>query len=267
MLTPIKPASAGRRLNAGSLIALGLAALTMGLGFWQWQRGLEKQAILQAVEAQNRQAQILSLGQDLPWQLGRPATDLDRKVFDLKGQWLPESTVYLDNRLLNGRPGVHILTALLLPDQSLVWVNRGWAAKPPGLEHDRARELIKGGPHRPTNQPVLIRAVGLSTDLQRLQLSRQADDLRQGALWQNFDWAAAAGLVAASSQAKTIQPERVWPAIFWQTSDSSDGLVRQVPKPPDDAVDKHRGYALQWWLMAVAALVFAWRLSRPQSKA
>ncbi|NBT72894.1 MAG: SURF1 family protein [Betaproteobacteria bacterium] len=252
------------RLNLASGVALLLALLTLSLGFWQWNRSLEKQAIFDAIErqaAQRKGSATPSLGASLPWQLGRPAQDLDRKEVVIRGRWLPDSTFYLDNRLLNGKPGVNVLSAVVLPDQSLVWVNRGWAPKPPGLDNQRARSLMSGGQHLPEQAAADIRAVGLASLLQRLELSSDPQSLRQGALWQNVDWAAATQRVAISTGLKTTQADRIWPLIFWQTSDSPDGLLRQVPAPPSDAVDKHRGYAFQWWMMSLAALVFAWRLS------
>jgi len=252
------------RLNLASGVALLLALLTLSLGFWQWNRSLEKQAIFEAIErqaAQRQGSETPSLGASLPWQLGRPAQDFDRKEVAIRGRWLPDSTFYLDNRLLNGKPGVNVLTAVVLPDQSLVWVNRGWAPKPPGLDNPRARSLMSGGQHLPEQAAADIRAVGLASLLQRLELSSDPQSLRQGALWQNVDWAVATQRVTNSAGLKTTHGERVWPLIFWQTSDSSDGLLRQVPAPPSDAVDKHRGYAFQWWMMSLAALVFAWRLS------
>jgi surfeit locus 1 family protein len=251
------------RLNAASMIALVVAALTLALGVWQWNRSLEKQAIFAAIERQASQTagREETLGRSLPWQPGQSAQALDRKEVIIQGRWLSDTTFYLDNRLLNGRPGVHVITAVQLSDQSLVWVNRGWAPKPPGLDNPRARTLIGGGQHLPEQPQADLRAIGLASLLQRLELSADPQSLRQGALWQNVDWAAALERLASAIPPKTIRADRVWPLIFWQTSETSDGLLRQVPAPPRDAVDKHRGYAVQWWLMALAALFFAWRLS------
>jgi len=271
MVTPKSSASRGLRFNFASGIALMVAALTLGLGIWQWNRGLEKQAVLAAVKRQNAESQSASqspvLGQSLKWVLGRPPQDLDRSTVQIRGQWLPESTFYLDNRSLNGRPGVHVLTAAVLSDKSLVWINRGWAPKPPGLDNQRATDLMAGGVHLPQDATVHIQAVGLASLMQRLELSDNPERLRQGALWQNIDWQAAQARLAKSLKPKTMQSDQVWPVIFWQTSDTGDGLQRQVPAPPQDAVDKHRGYALQWVLMSLAALVFAWRLSREKRPA
>jgi cytochrome oxidase assembly protein ShyY1 len=58
-------------------------------------------------------------------------------------------------------------------------------------------------------------------------------------------------------------PAETWPVIVWQTSENGDGLRRRVPEVTGD-VPKHLGYALQWFLMGLVALFFAWRL-RPVS--
>jgi surfeit locus 1 family protein len=257
------------RLNAASTVALMVAALTLALGVWQWNRSLEKQAIFAAIERQAGKidGSNVTIGRSLPWQLGRPAQELDRQEVSIQGHWLSDTTFYLDNRLVNGRPGVHVITAVQLPDQSLAWVNRGWAPKPPGLDNPRARSLIAGGQHLPGQQQADITAIGLASLLQRLELSADPQNLRQGALWQNVDWTAATERLTKAGPQKTIRTDRIWPLIFWQTSETPDGLVRQVPAPPQDAVDKHRGYAFQWWMMALAALVFAWRLSLEKTSA
>ena len=269
MVPPNPRTARTMRLNLASGLALLVTLLTMSLGFWQWNRSLEKQAIFEAIERQAHQshAQAPTLGQSMTWQLGQPAQDLDRREVVIRGLWLPDTTFYLDNRLLNGKPGVNVLTAMALPDQSLVWVNRGWAPKPPGLDNPRAQSLMSGGQHLPEEVAADIRAIGLASLLQRLELSSDPQSLRQGALWQNVDWTAATQRLANSAALKTTQRDRVWPLIFWQTSDTPDGLLRQVPAPPSDAVDKHRGYAFQWWMMSLAALVFAWRLSQEKRQA
>jgi len=43
--------------------------------------------------------------------------------------------------------------------------------------------------------------------------------------------------------------------IIEQTNDSGDGLVRDWPLPTT-GIDKHRGYAFQWYALAATALLF-----------
>ncbi|MFM1859449.1 MAG: hypothetical protein RL133_949, partial [Pseudomonadota bacterium] len=116
-----------------------------------------------------------------------------------------------------------------------------------------------------TRDPVQLEAVAYADLMQRLALGADADPT--SALWTNLDWK------RLDDWGRTRSPEIagarvwVWPLVFWQTSGSMDGLTRHLPKPPDDAVDKHVGYALQWLLFCGVALFFAWRLSRPEAQA
>jgi cytochrome oxidase assembly protein ShyY1 len=89
--------------------------------------------------------------------------------------------------------------------------------------------------------------------MRRLELSGDTNTLRQGNVWQNFDWAAAAQRF----------PANTWPVIVWQTSENQDGLLRKLPDVSSD-VPKHLGYAAQWFCLAALALFFGWRL-RPKS--
>eukprot|EP01030_Chromulinospumella_sphaerica_P005789 gene5789-5664_t len=58
------------------------------------------------------------------------AEALLHRAVTLQGRWLPEHTVYLDNRQMQGRPGFYVVTPLLLPDEkTVVLVQRGWVAR------------------------------------------------------------------------------------------------------------------------------------------
>jgi surfeit locus 1 family protein len=154
-----------------------------------------------------------------------------------------DQSIALDNRAWDGRAGVHVLTPLRLGDQSIVWVNRGWMEKAPGLQ------TVAFPPAIPA---VDLPGVALASVMRRMELSRNETTLRQGTVWQNFDWESAAQRVKGN----------VWPVIVWQTGENSDGLLRRLPELSSD-VPKHLGYAAQWFLLASVALFFGWRL-RPR---
>jgi surfeit locus 1 family protein len=56
--------------------------------------------------------------------------------------------------------------------------------------------------------------------------------------------------------------------VLQQTNDASDGLVREWDRP-DLGIDKHRGYALQWYSLAglTAVLLLALSLKRESGEA
>nr|UOZ96257.1 hypothetical protein NCPCFENI_00149 [Cupriavidus sp.] len=255
-----------RRPNAASLTCLLLAGLGLALGVWQWQRSLYK---LDLAEKRARvQASVMQLGKDSAalWQADISAQAWDQQTVRLTGVWKQDRQIYLDNRAHEGRAGVHVLTPLHLPDGSLVWVNRGWAPRMPGSAigssaDQAAQGFVTGQAHPAPEGSQTLQAVGQASLMRRIELSQDPKALRQGALWQNFDPEAAAQWLNGTADGQL----RVWPLIFWQTSEADDGLVRSLPKVGADAVAVHRGYALQWWLLMLVALFFAWRLSQKDS--
>jgi surfeit locus 1 family protein len=48
----------------------------------------------------------------------------------LQGRWLPQHSVYLDNRQMNGKPGFYVMTPLALDgSDTVVVVQRGWVQR------------------------------------------------------------------------------------------------------------------------------------------
>jgi len=223
----------------GPLIALALAVVAVGLGLWQLGRMDEKKTMM--MTRADRAQSLLSLGSQVLWQKDRSADQLDQQRVLLSGEWLFDQTVFLDNRAWEGQAGVHVLTPMRLADQSLVWVNRGWMAKPPGAAPV---------PGVPGAEPAArLEGVALASIMRRIELTRDPAALRQGSVWQNFDWSAAMERL----------PGPTWPVIVWQATENQDGLLRKIPEVSGD-LPKHLGYALQWFLMSFVALFFAGRL-------
>jgi surfeit locus 1 family protein len=224
----------------GAIVAVALAGTAFALCAWQLGRAAEKQAM---IDLRTDRAQVVTLSRHSNQTADAPA--LDQQRVRLTGRWLLDRSVFLDNRGWEGQAGVHVLTPLALADDSVVWVNRGWLARQPG---------VAAAPEVPVAPPPQdLEGVALASVMRRMELSKDPEALRQGAVWQNFDW----------ESARARMPAETWPVIVWQTSENGDGLRRKVPEVTDD-VPKHLGYALQWFLMGLVALFFAWRL-RPLS--
>jgi surfeit locus 1 family protein len=225
------------------IVALCLSVAGVGLGIWQLGRAQEKQDL---IDRRLDRANVMAPGDVRRWQPTLTADDLDQQRVRITGRWLHDKTIALDNRAREGQAGVHVLTPVLLNDLSILWVNRGWLPKPPG---------VATLPEIPVpNDPLDLEAVMLGSVMRRMELSSNPAQLRQGRLWQNFDWDAAEGWL----------PGDAWPVIAWQVSDNGDGLFRSIPEVRTD-VPKHMGYAIQWFLLTALALFFAWRL-RPRSR-
>jgi surfeit locus 1 family protein len=221
-----------------SLTAVVAMLTTASLGRWQLSRAAEKRDLQFEVDARGRMPPVE--GETL-------VTDGDRNLVHrtvvLEGRWLPEHTLFLDNRQMLGRPGFFVLTPLQLepPGQGVVLVQRGWA---PRNFQDR------------TELPPVQTGVGPLRLQGRVAMppSRlydfQAGNSVQGSsrIRQNLDLEAyrtETGLTLAN-------------LTVLQTGPASEGLLRDWPVV-GAGVDKHYGYAFQWFgLCGLTAILYVW---------
>lgn len=218
-----------------ALAALVAIAATVALGFWQWGRAQQRIALSLAVE--HRQALPPLLNRELEAQRGAPDVLLYRTV-DLRGEWLPEHIVYLDNRQMNGKQGFYVVTPLRLEgSRSTVLVQRGWV---PRNFQDRAKLPETETPPG----PVQVRGRLVPAPAKLYALAPE----ERGAIRQNLD--------LASFRVETGLP--LLPLSVQQLGPASEGLLREWPQPASGA-DKNYGYAFQWWaLAALIAILYAW---------
>jgi len=176
------------------------------------------------------------------WQSGRAdakraaAAKSERVV--VRGEFLAERTVLLDNKLRHGRAGYEVITPLRLNAATYVLVNRGW------IEAGPSREALPAV--RTPSKEVAIEGIAL----RRLPRALQAGSAPRGKLRQNLDiqdYAAETGL-------------ELEPRVIEQHSAADDGLLREWPRP-DAGIEKHASYALQWYSLAGLALALAIVLS------
>lgn len=254
---------AAASLSLRNLLALVLltatAALCISLGRWQLHRAAERVAISQAIEA-GRQAPPLVLTADITaaqLQEWRPA--------EAGGVWLHAYSVLLDNRNLDGRPGLWLATPLRLADapDTAVLVLRGWLPRPIG----------PSAPALPPAAPSVQRLTGqLRARVPQLYELWQRDGRDSSALpavWQAGQPPLVQNLDLARYERATGL--KLLPAVLEQTGGAppEDNLRRDWAAPSLDA-DKNRGYALQWFGFAAiaggAALWLLWRILRPRRR-
>jgi surfeit locus 1 family protein len=235
MLTP--------KLALALVAGIAGIALTVALGNWQTRRGDEKafrqeqwdRALARAPSA------IASTGD-----VARVESDLPQRV-EANGRFVPEASVYIDNRLVDGVAGFHVVTPVALSG-SMPWilVDRGWA---PRNMADRTQ--LPAAPVGP--EPQRIEGIAIARLPRALDLGEPGGAL--GGIWQNLDFDAY----------ERASGHKVAHFVVQQTNDTGDGLRRTWPRP-DAGVDKHRGYAFQWYslaaLIAVLTLYFGGRALR-----
>jgi surfeit locus 1 family protein len=226
--------------------ALGVA-ITFSLGLWQVGRAAEKTALQNAKQQQADQLVLdgRSLGTELNEAPQRRALIYRRMT--LKGHWLPEHTVFLDNRQMNAKPGFFALTPIKLEGTgAVVLVQRGWAQR---SFTDR------------TALPVLQTPEGLVEVQGHLAPwpSRLYDfgGAETGPIRQNLD-------LTAYREATGLQLLEV---TLLQSGTASEGLLREWPLVAS-GVEKHHGYAFQWFgLSGLIALLYVWfQIVQPRRK-
>ena len=208
--------------------AAGIAVAT-ALGNWQLGRAAEKREARARLEAASAQPPINVAAAQLA------APDVELRRVEARGVFDPRYTIYIDNRIHRGVPGYHVVTPLKLAGGELhVLVNRGWVAG----RANRA-EL----PNVPTPaDDVTVQGLAMVPGKRTLELS---EHVVEGRVWQNL---------TIERYAKA-RPIAIQPFAIRQENAIDDGLVREWPAP-DFGIDKHYGYAFQWYALAATILVF-----------
>ena len=230
-----------RSLLVATMATVLGVALTVRLGVWQLSRGHEKEALHAAILTQQ----------------AKPALDTaavlkDKSVLaqlhqgvHLEGRWLSQHTVYLENRPMQGRSGFIVLTPLQLDTTTIVLVQRGWIPRhqqdrtllapietPQGLVQVNGRIALGpsevmdlGDKTQPTADTTTAQTAGQSTIRQNLNIANYSHEI-------------------GVSLAGTVL----------QTDADAEGLQRSWPVITA-GVEKHWGYAFQWFALAVVQLL------------
>ena len=217
--------------------ALLTAALTARLGIWQLDRADQK---IRALEALRSRAALPPLPAAELARDAAAAAAQSNRLIELQGQWIAERTIYLENRQMDDRPGFYAFTPLLLDDGSAVLVQRGWLPRDPA---DRTH-LIAAPP--PAGRVRVQGRIALNPG-RLFEFSAAAS----GVIRQNLDIQA-----YARETALPLRPV----SVVQQDGAAApqDGLLRHWPAPASD-VQKHYGYAFQWFALSALALVlYAW---------
>jgi surfeit locus 1 family protein len=240
-------------LSARGRAALVLAAtlvgviLTANLGAWQLRRAAQKIALQDALDSRARLSTLTES------ELARSAAQAEAQHYrpvHLRGRWLAERSVFLENRQMAGRVGFYLVTPLRLEGRDeAVLVQRGWV--PRDL---RERTLL---PTIATPAGIVEVDGHIAPPPARLY---EFAPSTTGVIRQNLDlgeFRLETGLPLAPLSVQQAD----------SASAAGDGLLRQWPRPAVD-VQKHYGYAFQWFALgALMAGLYVWfQLVRPRLK-
>ena len=211
-----------------ALLALAATVAMVLLGNWQTRRAEQKLALQHRVDGLAR-GPMLSLP-------SAPvvAADYEHNRVTVHGEFVPQYTVLVDNRVLRGLPGYHVVTPFRIRGGDMyVLVNRGWV----GVGATRARF-----PQIPTpTGELVLEGLAVVPPERVYELGKEIDT-----------WPLVQHLMPTRIAERT--GFRLQPIVLEQTSDAPDGLAR-VWDRPDAGVNTHRAYALQWYVMGVLVVV------------
>ena len=259
-------------------LAAGLGvALTGRLGWWQLDRAQQKLDLQDRI-AQRAEQPALPLAE-----LARDAAAAQGQHYRrivLRGRWLADRSVALDNRQMDARQGFFIVTPLLLASGDAVLVQRGWTARDFA---DRSRvaavpsaagEVSLEGRIAPP--PAKLFALGsgeIGPIRQNLELADFAREigvaLRPLSVQQTAAAVSEAALVPPAAVAAGAPDDGAQPKVAPSPSSAplDDGLLRHWPRIGVD-VGKHHGYAFQWFALSalIAGLTIWFQILRPRFK-
>lgn len=216
-----------------TLITVVLLGLLVSLGNWQLQRAEQKRALLAAYESA-RPDTTIRLQPGMPVYAGLAYQHaVGTGHYDATHQFL------LDNRIHEGRAGYHVLTPFVLNgSKRAVLVNRGWL--PLGASRERLPEIAIGAEDRTIQGRVRLlpeRVFTLGEEQPRRGWPYRIQRVRTDAL---------AGELGYS----------LLPFVLLLDPDQPQGYVRDWrPFPSRFGPQRHIGYAVQWFGLAVALLV------------
>ena len=228
------------RFLVPSILILATMAFLVSLGFWQLDRADQKRTIEASIQKANTGVVELIVNQN---------ELLNKEYYEvrLQGSYIGDKQFIYDNQIVDQASGYYVLTPFVLTGQSnAIMINRGfipWNGRRDQLDDiavDSAFREIKIQVSRP------IKRIELKTS----DISNQFPVLIQAI---DFD------VIEEISSTSFVD------VIGLLDPSSDDGFVRKW-EPYTGSIEKHIGYAIQWFLMALVLGIIGIRVGLKQRK-
>jgi len=223
-----------------SILITATFAFLVSLGFWQLDRADEKRGIEASIKLANTGSVELIVEEG----------SLKNKEYyevRLQGKYLSDKQFIYDNQIVNQVSGYYVLTPYALEGQSkTILINRGFI--PWNGRRDKLADIDIGQDAREIK--VLI-----SKPIKRMELKTTEIGIQFPVLIQSIDLQDMASLASVdfSSVIGLLDPS------------ASNGFVRKW-EPYTGSIEKHIGYAVQWFLMALVLAIIGIRIAIKQRK-
>ena len=223
-----------------SILITATFAFLVSLGFWQLERADDKRSI----EASIKQANTGSV------ELIRKEEGLQSKEYyevRLQGKYLSDKQFIYDNQIVDQVSGYYVLTPYALEGQSKsILINRGFI--PWNGRRDKLADIVIGQETREIK-------VQISKPIKRMELKPSEVSIQFPALIQSID------LQDMADRAKVDFSS----VIGLLDASASNGFIRKW-EPYTGSIEKHIGYAVQWFLMALVLAIIGIRIAIKQRK-
>jgi len=223
-----------------SILITATFAFLVSLGFWQLERADDKRSI----EASIKQANTGSV------ELIRKEEGLQSKEYyeaRLQGKYLSDKQFIYDNQIVDQVSGYYVLTPYALEGQSKsILINRGFI--PWNGRRDKLADIVIGQETREIK-------VQISKPIKRMELKPSEVGIQFPVLIQSID------LQDMADRAKVDFSS----VIGLLDASASNGFIRKW-EPYTGSIEKHIGYAVQWFLMALVLAIIGIRIAIKQRK-
>ena len=223
-----------------AFLIIATIAFLVSLGLWQLDRADQKRTIEAAIVSANAgPVELIANGREL----------LDKEYFHvrLQGSYLSDKQFIYDNQIVDQVSGYYVLTPFILTDQlGVILVNRGfipWNGQREKLA-DIAVDLVSREIKVQVSNPIK------RMELKATDVSRQFPVLIQAI---DFD------VLEEVSKLEFVK------VVGLLDPSSSDGYVRKW-EPYTGSIEKHIGYAIQWFLMALVLAIIGLRIGLKRRK-
>ena len=223
-----------------AVLIIATIAFLASLGFWQLDRANEKRTIEASIQKANTgTVELISDENRL----------LEKEYYQvrLKGQYLNNKQFVYDNQIIDQVSGYYVLTPFKLENQSgTIVINRGF------IPWNGDREKLADSSIEKTKSEIKVQ---ISKPIKRIELKPseisnnfptliQAVDLVKMSEIAGVNFSSMVGLLDASMD---------------------DGFVRKW-EPYTGSIEKHIGYAVQWFLMAIVLGIIGISIAIKQRK-
>jgi len=228
------------RFLVPSILILATMAFLVSLGFWQLDRADQKRTIEASIQKANTGVVELIVNQN---------ELLNKEYYEvrLQGSYISDKQFIYDNQIVDQASGYYVLTPFVLTGQSnAIMINRGFI--PWNGRRDQLDDIAVDSTYREIK-------IQVSRPIKRIELKTSDISNQFPVLIQAIDF----DVIEEISSTSFVD------VIGLLEPSSDDGFVRKW-EPYTGSIEKHIGYAIQWFLMALVLGIIGIRIGLKQRK-